>query len=146
MSPISQSVSASTNYEADTCESALSQLSIVETATTSGLSTPSNEPDSNWAEEDEEDDEFGEFEYAPLADSEDEGKDDQISADNSTVHLSSFTVPKPVEPIPEEDVQLIKQVMSRFQFPEHAIPAWAKYIPEQAWLPKVKEVPMASDQ
>ena len=64
------------------------------------------------------------------------------------------------------DAVLIKQVMSRFQFPDHAIPgrlrprpgtrwmraidtvycaAWAKYIPEEAWLPKMKEESPAAD-
>ncbi|KAI8054390.1 hypothetical protein BDF22DRAFT_654560 [Syncephalis plumigaleata] len=104
------------------------------------------EEESTVDDEYDDNDEFGEFGYAPLADSEVDEQETEVSSTfDNTTHLKGFTVPKPVEPIPEDDVKFIKEVMSRFEFPEHAIPAWAKYIPEQAWLPKVKEVSLPNE-
>jgi hypothetical protein len=43
---------------------------------------------------------------------------------------------KPVEPLDEETVQQIKDIMKNITIPDDAIPEWAKRIPEHLWLPK----------
>ncbi|RKP08281.1 hypothetical protein THASP1DRAFT_29914 [Thamnocephalis sphaerospora] len=81
------------------------------------------------------DDEFGDYGYAPLSDE----PDAQENEDQAATTVAPLVVPPPSEPIPEADAQLIREVMARFQFPEEAVPAWAKSIPESAWLPTVGE-------
>lgn len=41
--------------------------------------------------------------------------------------------------MPEEDVTLIKQVMSTIPWPEDKVPLWAKLIPEHQWMPKLEQ-------
>lgn len=37
-----------------------------------------------------------------------------------------------------ENLKVIQDVMKQIQIPESSIPAWAKRIPEEQWLPKLK--------
>ncbi len=39
-------------------------------------------------------------------------------------------------PMDPETVETIKEIMKGIPFPEHAIPLWAKRIPEKLWIPR----------
>ncbi|KAI9301467.1 hypothetical protein BJ944DRAFT_243244 [Cunninghamella echinulata] len=62
----------------------------------------------------------------------------QQTIDPST--LKSFTIAVDTsEKLPTETSDLIMNIMKNIDLPDHAIPLWAKNIPESKWMPKLKE-------
>ncbi|KAI8328191.1 hypothetical protein BC941DRAFT_445438 [Chlamydoabsidia padenii] len=45
----------------------------------------------------------------------------------------------PEESISKETSTLIKDIMKTIQIPSHAVPDWAKTIPESSWIPEFNE-------
>ncbi|KAI9496674.1 hypothetical protein BDB00DRAFT_808294 [Zychaea mexicana] len=92
------------------------------------------------------------FGYQQLAQDEDEGvsltenADDDSSSDGQRegTHMTIAEAPPTVsldktEEIPEDTANTIKSIMGSIQMPDHAIPEWAKAIPESMWLPQYQQ-------
>ncbi|SAM00612.1 hypothetical protein [Absidia glauca] len=108
------------------------------------------------SEDEDEDIPFG-YEQLPQEDEEESGDNDNDDAeevenaemhnlkdDSDEVSVRSTASPlvlslDPDESISEETSTLIKDIMKRIQVPGHAVPEWAKHIPESSWIPIVKE-------
>ncbi|KAJ1967157.1 hypothetical protein IWQ62_002026 [Dispira parvispora] len=64
------------------------------------------------------------------------------------LQMGTRKIPLPTEfpekPLSETDADTIRSVMSRFSPASHAIPEWAKHIPEEAWLPTLVTLPHPS--
>ncbi|KAI8139497.1 hypothetical protein BJV82DRAFT_244883 [Fennellomyces sp. T-0311] len=81
------------------------------------------------------------FGYEQLAQDEDEGvslSEDEEDEQNPVVEAPPTLALDKSEEIPEDTANQIKSIMSNIQLPDHAIPEWAKSIPESMWLPRYK--------
>ncbi|CAO3621573.1 unnamed protein product [Cunninghamella echinulata] len=59
---------------------------------------------------------------------------------NDSSTLKSFTIAVDTsEKLPTETSDLIMNIMKNIDLPDHAIPLWAKNIPESKWMPKLEE-------
>lgn len=56
----------------------------------------------------------------------------QPSIVSSSIHSNQSNV------LSIEDEQIIKETMAKIEFPNHAIPFWAKFIPEEEWLQRIR--------
>ncbi|KAI9268336.1 hypothetical protein BDA99DRAFT_558492 [Phascolomyces articulosus] len=86
--------------------------------------------------------------YQQLAQDEDEGvsliEDEEGEQQEEEYRVQQLQDPLRVsldksEEIPEDTANTIKSIMKNIQMPDHAVPDWAKAIPESMWLPKYQQ-------
>ncbi|KAJ1972570.1 hypothetical protein H4R35_004600 [Dimargaris xerosporica] len=90
--------------------------------------------------------------YQPLSSSDEEvevpesGSPSTESASVQTIQVGVHRLEIPSKPeyeLSAENAELIKSVMAKVTFSDKAIPAWARAIPEDQWLPQLQSTNLA---